>query len=101
MRNSHAEGSRVAYDQAVNQYNYLLQSAKDLYPERSDIQGLRRYRRTYNVAVTDFEDAVIRLQTALGFGSDATLEPLSSELRLPSAKSIIFNTNLSPGKQPE
>jgi serine/threonine protein kinase len=90
--NSHAKESDIAYDQAVNQYNHLLQSAKDLYPDRADIQGLRRYRRTYNVPVDAFEDAVSRLQTALANESIAAPEPLFSELSLPSAKSIVFET---------
>src|SRR5712664_299868 len=38
LNNTHARGSNYAYEQAVRQFNSLLERAKFLYPTRPDIQ---------------------------------------------------------------
>jgi len=64
-RSSHKRGSSYAHEQAVRQYNSLLECAKLLYPNRGDIQSLTDYKDPSHRDVLVYEDAVQRLQSAL------------------------------------
>jgi len=64
-QSSHKRGATYAHEQAVRQYNSLLECAKLLYPNRGDIQSLTDYKDPSHQDVFVYEDAVQRLKLAL------------------------------------
>jgi len=57
--------SPFAYEQAVHQFNSLLDAAKYIYPDRDDIQGMFRFGQPHALYNEIFEDAIQRLKSAI------------------------------------
>src|SRR6185295_4589884 len=81
--NTHARNSTLSYENAVLQYNALLERAKDLYPNRADIQSMRTFGITDSVNVNVFEDAASRLKFALEIAAATSSGELLAQVRLP------------------
>ncbi len=73
-----------AFTQAVNQFNYLLASAKSLYPERADIQGMHHYEHLHLVNTYVFMDAALRLKNAIDLRPFNTAGEVLAKIELPS-----------------
>lgn len=84
LTNTHKRGLSVAHEQAVCQYNSLLERAKSLYPSRPDIHSMKSYGITDTVNVEVFEDAASRLKSALEIGPVTSSGELLAQVRLPS-----------------
>jgi len=78
-----------ARQQAVRQFNALLNDAKTYYPDRSDIQSLQGYNPTngssISVPVDDFDDAVARLKSAIFLRPIGSAGDTFAQIQLPSA----------------
>lgn len=81
--NTHPRNSSIAYEQAVCQFNSLLERAKALYPSRADIQSMKTYSIPDTVNVSVFEDAASRLKSALEIGSTTSSGELLAQVELP------------------
>src|SRR5947208_42724 len=78
------EDNVFAYEQAVNQFNFLLDSAKLLYPDRADIQGMHSYQQLGLVLADKFKDAVYRFKHALDLRPLNSAGEMLSQIQLPS-----------------
>ena len=72
-----------AYEQGVQQFNYLLEHAKSLYPNRVDIQAIRLYQNPSSVQSHEFTNAVLRLKSALDLRPASSAGELLSQVQLP------------------
>ena len=70
--------------QAVRQFNALLQQAKDLYPNRPDIEAMEAYDDVRYVAAPDFIDVSKRLRASLELRRPGTITELVNAIQLPS-----------------
>ncbi|HZH32163.1 MAG TPA: hypothetical protein VEY11_15465 [Pyrinomonadaceae bacterium] len=78
------EEASFAFAQAVCQFNSLLDSAKLLYSERPDIQGLYSFSSPYVVRIGDFKDGVSRLKHALDLRPINSAGETLARIQLPS-----------------
>jgi hypothetical protein len=77
------ENESYAYEQAVRQFNSLLELAKSLYPNRVDIQGMRGYGNEYFVHKDILADAVLRLKSALDLRPFSSAGEILAQVQLP------------------
>jgi hypothetical protein len=78
-----SEGGVFAYEQAVRQFNSLLELAKSLYPNRVDIQGIQGYTSLYIVYKDIFADVILRLKSALDLRPFSSAGEILAQVQLP------------------
>lgn len=79
-----SEGQTYAFDQAASQFSGLLEAAKQLYPDRADIQTIKGYESRLIVRQLDFTDAVLRLRHALDLRPSSSSGEMLAQIKLPS-----------------
>ena len=70
--------------QAVRQFNALLQQAQELYPNRPDIAAMEIYDDVRFATAPDFVDAAQRLRAALELRRPGTVSDLVNSIELPA-----------------
>jgi hypothetical protein len=78
------ESSSYAYEQAVSQFNSLLELATSLYPNRADIHAIKQYQNLTIVDKELFADAIQRLKSAIELRPFSSAGELLAQVKLPS-----------------